>query len=63
MDLLQTAAINCPYCGEINELLIDCSAGSREYVEDCQVCCQPMLLTLTVDDNAATGIEVRKEND
>lgn len=63
MDLLQTANINCPYCGEMIELLIDCSAGSREYVEDCQVCCQPMVLALTVDDAAGTGVEARKEND
>jgi len=63
MDLLQTRQIPCPYCGEILDLLIDCSAGSREYVEDCQVCCQPMLLTLAVDDDAGTRVEVRKEND
>ena len=63
MDLLQTVNIHCPCCGEPLDIIIDCSAGSREYVEDCQVCCQPMLLALTMHDNAVASIEVRKEND
>jgi Cysteine-rich CPXCG len=32
----------CPYCGEIVDLRLDLSGGSQSYVEDCQVCCQPM---------------------
>jgi hypothetical protein len=36
------ALVNCPYCGEAFETRIDTSAGDCTYVEDCQVCCQPM---------------------
>jgi len=36
------AAIACPYCGAPNEIALDPSGGRRQdYVEDCQVCCQP----------------------
>ena len=52
-------AVECPYCGEPITLLIDPSVPQQHYIEDCQVCCQPMqvsfetedahLLTLTVD--------------
>jgi hypothetical protein len=36
------AAIFCPYCGASNEIALDPSGGRRQdYVEDCQVCCQP----------------------
>ncbi|MFI5250214.1 MAG: CPXCG motif-containing cysteine-rich protein [Gemmatimonadales bacterium] len=36
------AAIACPYCGAANEIALDPSGGRRQdYVEDCQVCCQP----------------------
>jgi Cysteine-rich CPXCG len=45
------AVVQCPYCGEAFETRIDSSAGSCSYVEDCQVCCQPIDLTLRVDDN------------
>ncbi|HEY4303671.1 MAG TPA: CPXCG motif-containing cysteine-rich protein [Gemmatimonadaceae bacterium] len=37
-----TAMVCCPYCGEENEVAIDPGSGeSQDYVEDCQVCCQP----------------------
>lgn len=38
--------IDCPWCWERIELGIDSSAGDAELVEDCSVCCQPMLLKL-----------------
>jgi hypothetical protein len=45
--------VDCPYCGESFETSADASAGSSEYVEDCQVCCQPIEMALRVDDNGA----------
>jgi hypothetical protein len=37
----------CAGCGEWNESVVDASAGSRQcYVEDCQVCCKPNVLTV-----------------
>jgi hypothetical protein len=41
--------LNCPYCGELLTLAVDLSAGEQSYVEDCQVCCQPMLVTVATD--------------
>lgn len=49
MSLLETERAQCPYCWSEIELLIDLSAGSQEYVEDCFVCCRPILVNLTVD--------------
>jgi hypothetical protein len=51
-DSLQSTefvAIQCPYCGEQFETAVDLSAGSFSYVEDCQVCCQPIDLVGEVD--------------
>ena len=45
--------IQCPYCGESSETAVDLSAGSFTYVEDCQVCCQPIELAGEVDDAGA----------
>ena len=45
--------IQCPYCGECFETAVDLSAGSSTYVEDCQVCCQPIELSLDVSDSGA----------
>jgi hypothetical protein len=43
--------VNCPYCGEAFETQADPSAGSCTYVEDCQVCCQPIEMELHVDQD------------
>ena len=45
--------VHCPYCGEPFETLIDLSAGTASYVEDCQVCCQPIDFTVQVDHAGA----------
>lgn len=41
--------VTCPYCGEGFETAIDASAGSQEYIEDCYVCCRPIVFDLEVD--------------
>lgn len=36
------AEVRCPHCGETMTIALDPGSGeSQEYVEDCQVCCQP----------------------
>jgi len=45
--------IPCPYCGERFETLIDLSAGSSSYIEDCQVCCQPIEFRIEVDHDGS----------
>lgn len=43
----------CPYCGEGITVVIDTSAAGQAYVEDCEVCCQPIELSFAVDDEGA----------
>jgi len=49
----QFVAASCPYCGERFEARVEVSAGAQEYIEDCQVCCRPMSLSIEVEDNGA----------
>jgi hypothetical protein len=63
MQPLQPETISCPYCGEQIDVLVDCSAGSQEYVEDCSVCCRPIVVRLVVEDGELVGLEGRSEND
>lgn len=46
-------AIQCPWCGERLETHVDLTAGAASYIEDCQVCCRPMQLSLELEDNGA----------
>ena len=32
----------CPYCWEDISMLLDSSLVSTEYVEDCEICCNPI---------------------
>ena len=48
---LQWRVAQCPYCGEAFETAVDLSSGSTSYIEDCQVCCQPIEFTLEVEDD------------
>jgi len=32
----------CPYCGEEISMLLDPSTYSQRYIEDCEVCCNPI---------------------
>lgn len=50
--------ISCPYCGEELEVAVDHSVRRQEYVEDCQVCCRPMVLTVTVDLDNPNDIQI-----
>jgi hypothetical protein len=46
-----TAEYVCAFCGEPNLTFVDFSAGSTQsYVEDCQVCCRPNILYITIDE-------------
>jgi hypothetical protein len=49
----QFVAVTCPYCGESFDTQVDLSAGAFSYIEDCQVCCQPMELAGATDDTGA----------
>lgn len=50
--------IRCPFCGESLCILLDLSAGSQSYVEDCQVCCQPMLVSFEFDGSSLGEVRV-----
>ena len=53
----------CPYCGEIISLLIDNSIDNQEYVEDCQVCCSPILISVEIDHDGNIFINTKRENE
>lgn len=58
-----TSTFYCAFCGEPNETAVDLSAGSTQrYVEDCQVCCRPNVLTVFFDREGRASIEVAPES-
>ena len=62
MDLLQTHDLSCPYCGEIIQIIVDCSIPEQEYIEDCQVCCRPINFHVNIE-NDNVQIQTSGENE
>lgn len=36
-----SAPVQCPFCGQTLELVIDTSQGRQRFTTDCEVCCRP----------------------
>jgi hypothetical protein len=63
MSSIRTARLQCPCCWETIEVLVDCSVPEQEYVEDCSVCCRPIVISVFVNGEATVEISGRAEND
>lgn len=62
MSALEFASIQCPYCGEALDISVDPSVEDQEYVEDCQVCCQPILIHAVFDEQRGLDVTAVAEN-
>ena len=47
----------CPYCWEFISMLLDLSLHSEEYIEDCEVCCNPIQIRYNTDEQELTAFE------
>jgi hypothetical protein len=63
MSALCTATLQCPYCWEQIEVVVDCSLEEQEYIEDCSVCCRPIVISVTTADGEVVSIAGRSEDD
>lgn len=63
MDLLHTMAAYCPYCDAQIELVVDASISSQDYIEDCEVCCQPIRVQVCADDPESPTLQLLREDD
>jgi transcription elongation factor Elf1 len=40
----------CPYCWEEISMLLDVSVTFQKYIEDCEVCCHPIELSVGYEE-------------
>jgi hypothetical protein len=52
-------SFTCPYCGEEISMVLDLSVHRQTYVEDCEVCCNPIEISYTVQDDALASFEAK----
>jgi hypothetical protein len=55
--------ISCPYCGEPMSILVEEFDAAQSYTEDCQVCCQPIVLNIRTDSAGVVIVGARSENE
>ncbi|MGB5226592.1 MAG: CPXCG motif-containing cysteine-rich protein [Arenicellales bacterium] len=63
MNELMPSTVQCPYCWELIEVLIDGSVNEQAYIEDCQVCCRPINFTVVVNISGAFEVNVSHEDE
>lgn len=56
-------SVGCPYCGERFTVLVDGSLPEQSYVEDCEVCCRPIVFDVAVAPDGGVGLSARAENE
>lgn len=50
----------CPYCLAPISVLVDPSVPHQAYVEDCEVCCNPMALRYESDGHEVTSFDAER---
>jgi len=49
----------CPFCGQTFVLEIDPSISDQEVISDCEVCCHPLAIHLSLVDAEILSLDVR----
>lgn len=53
------AVVYCPYCNESVEIALDPGSGAtQQYVEDCEVCCQPWTVSVQYGEDGSADVSV-----
>ncbi|MCS5490551.1 CPXCG motif-containing cysteine-rich protein [Algoriphagus limi] len=48
----------CPHCFQEISMLLDSSVSRQEYIEDCEVCCNPIELQVEFEEGELVYFEV-----
>ncbi|MCO5725741.1 CPXCG motif-containing cysteine-rich protein [Robiginitalea marina] len=52
-------SFQCPYCWQQVSILLDPSEAHQTFVEDCEVCCNPMEFTIHCEGGELGDFQVR----
>ena len=58
MDPIHEHAFQRPHCWQTITMLLDLSVEQQTYVEDCEVCCRPIEITVRAQDGELLGFSV-----
>src|SRR6267142_495715 len=58
-EQLMEHSFACPHCGEEISMVLDLSVRRQTYLEDCEVCCNPIEISYTVSDEELAEFSAR----
>jgi hypothetical protein len=54
-----TESIQCPFCGQSFEIVLDTSIATQRFTTDCEVCCRPFEVVAECEPGEILSIEVQ----
>ena len=51
---------DCPYCWENQLKMVDSSIKSQNFIEDCEVCCNPIDFQISIENNEVIFFQPEK---
>ena len=61
--MLDEAEIECPYCGATFTALIEPGDAGSRYIQDCEVCCHPIVFVVHDDGGGGRYVDVARDDD
>jgi len=61
MEVEVSARIQCPFCGQRFDLVVDTSAKSQRFSTECEICCHPFDVVADCEPGEVVGLEVYSE--
>jgi Cysteine-rich CPXCG len=53
--MLEEHFFECPYCWQRISMMLDLSQGGQSYVEDCEICCNPITISYESEEGAVAS--------
>jgi hypothetical protein len=63
VEALSEQPLACPYCGEGITVLVDATVPEQRYIEDCQVCCRPIVIDVAVHADDEVRVTARTDTE
>jgi transcription elongation factor Elf1 len=57
--VMQEHFFQCPYCWEEISMLLDTSVRKQTYIEDCEICCNPIEISVGFENNELLEFDAR----
>jgi hypothetical protein len=57
MEVCET--VQCPFCGQAFEVVVDTSVAEQRFTTDCEVCCRPFEIIAVCQPGEVLSLDIR----